>query len=92
MKYDELLAPTLSLEGTTLVMDTATQRQVMWIDGVLPLAVGTEIELAEIDDGLLHCLAIVTGVRLLAAAGSVGVQLCVDCTVPQEWWEAHPAK
>lgn len=76
---------TFALEGKTIVFDRTENRQVMWLDGVLPLPPGSLIELYD-EHRQIHGEATVQRVRLTAAAGTVGAQVCLDCVVTG-WWE-----
>ncbi len=62
-----------------MVFDRARQEQVMWIEGLVPVPVGTEVELLN-----PNVNARVANVRILA--GKVNVTLCLDCEVPPEYW------
>jgi hypothetical protein len=68
----------LKLDNRTLIFDRATQRQVAWIDGVVPLPVGTVIQL-----GNPNVDAVVATVRFWAAATSTVI---LDCDVPDAYW------
>lgn len=71
--------PRYALVRETLVYDVKNSRQLMWIDGVLPLPVGAEIELVN-----PNVSATVVRVRLLAApTPSDPVRLCLDVEVPE---------
>lgn len=86
--YEDRHAPEQHVEPQTLVFDLAEQRQVLWLEGQLPLPVGTLIELFDPDLDI-HSSARVTRVRLLSAAGKVGAQVCLDCDVDATWWDRH---
>jgi hypothetical protein len=76
-------APVVGIRARTLVFDRARQRQVMWIDGLVPLPVGTEVELSH-----PNVSARVINVRILASVPNVMpyLTLCLDCEVPPEYW------
>jgi hypothetical protein len=76
------VAPTLALHSQTLVFDRARRREIMRIQGVLVLPVGSTIELADPDVS-----AIVVGVRLSAGAEETPVEVCLDVDVPAEYWD-----
>ncbi|HZS41960.1 MAG TPA: hypothetical protein VFF06_34255 [Polyangia bacterium] len=64
---DERKTPTVKLDHQTLVFDLGKNQQVMWIDGVVTLPVGSVIELTN-----PNVNAVVERVRLLA-----GIPVCV---------------
>lgn len=65
--------------GQTLVNDLKNSRQLLWIDGVLVLPVGAEIELLN-----PNVSAKVVRVRLLAPALPQNtVRVCLDVEVPE---------
>lgn len=70
--------PTPRIAGDTVVHDRKRNTQVMRIQGVVVLPLGSEFELAN-----PNVTAIVTGVRLLAGAA---VAVCLDVDVPGEYW------
>jgi hypothetical protein len=74
--------PVVGIEPRTLVFDRERQRQVMWIDGLVPLPVGTEVELLD-----PNVSARVINIRLLASVPNITPSvLCLDCEVPPEYW------
>jgi hypothetical protein len=78
----EYHAPVHELRPETFVHDRARNRQIMRIQGVVPLPIGAEIELVNPN---VH--ATVVGVRLLAGSGHVPVAVCLDVDVPEAYWE-----
>ncbi|MDP9355680.1 MAG: hypothetical protein M3R02_10455 [Chloroflexota bacterium] len=80
-KHGEYEPPTLQLGGRTLVFDRARSAQVMWIQGVVVLPVGAEVELVE-----PNVTARVINVRLLAGYSDIPTALCLDVDVPAEYW------
>jgi hypothetical protein len=74
--------PVVGLEPRTLVFDRARQREVMWIQGLVPLPVGTEVELLD-----PNVSARVISIRLLGSVPNITPSvLCLDCEVPPEYW------
>jgi hypothetical protein len=80
----EYHAPVHELRPETFVHDRARNRQIMRIEGVVPLPIGAEIELYDPD-----VKATVIGVRLLAGSAHVPVVVCLDVEVPAAYWEAR---
>jgi hypothetical protein len=78
----EYHAPVHELRPETFVHDRARNRQIMRIQGVVPLPIGAEIELVNPDVN-----ATVVGVRLLAGSDHVPVAVCLDVEVPEAYWE-----
>src|SRR5215207_11298278 len=79
----EYHAPVHELRTDTFVHDRARNRQIMRIQAVVPLPIGTEIELYD-----PNVTATVVGVRLLAGSTHVPVVVCLDVEVPEAYWEA----
>ncbi len=71
----------VELDGDTVVFDRERQLQVMRIRGLVVLPIGAEVELID-----ANVNAIVKGVRLLAAAGTVPARVCLEVEVPEEYW------
>src|SRR5215203_6068871 len=80
----EYHAPVHELRRETFVHDRARNRQIMRIQGVVPLPIGTEIELYD-----PNVTATVVGVRLLAGSAHVPVVVCLDVEVPEAYWEVR---
>ena len=80
----EYHAPVRELRPETFVHDRARNRQIMRIQGVVPLPIGAEIELYD-----PNVTATVVGVRLLAGSTHVPVVVCLDVEVPEAYWEAR---
>ena len=80
----EYHAPVHELRPETFVHDRARNRQIMRIQGVVPLPIGAEIELYN-----PNVKATVVGVRLLAGSAHVPVVVCLDVEVPETYWEAR---
>ena len=80
----EYHAPVQELRPVTFVHDRARNMQIMRIQGVVPLPIGTEIELYN-----PTVKATVVGVRLLAGSAHVPVVVCLDVDVPEAYWEAR---
>lgn len=78
--------PLRTLHQQTLVHDRSTARNVLWIDGVVTLPVGAVVELHD-PETVTNVNAPVVGIRLLAAAGNHGPQVCLDVEVPEKWWD-----
>jgi hypothetical protein len=78
--YD-MPTPVVALGPRTLVHDRTSNRQVMWIAGVVVLPIGAQVELGEPNENVT-----VVGVRWLA--GDPGV-VCIDVEVPGSWWDAQ---
>jgi hypothetical protein len=78
----EYHAPVHALRPETFVHDRARNRQIMRIQGVIPLPIGAEIELYD-----PNVRATVVGVRLLAGSAHVPVVVCLDVDVPETYWE-----
>src|SRR5215212_1699394 len=78
----EYHAPVHELRPETFVHDRARNRQIMRIQGVVPLPIGAEIELYD-----PNVRATVVGVRLLAGSAHVPVVVCLDVEVPEAYWE-----
>src|SRR5215217_4056512 len=78
----EYHAPVHELRPETFVHDRARNRQIMRIQGVVPLPIGAEIELYN-----PNVKATVVGVRLLAGSAHVPVVICLDVDVPEAYWE-----
>jgi hypothetical protein len=78
----EYHAPVHELRPETFVHDRARNRQIMRIQGVVPLPIGAEIELYD-----PNVKATVIGVRLLAGSAHVPVVVCLDVDVPEAYWE-----
>jgi hypothetical protein len=78
----EYHAPVHDLRPETFVHDRARNRQIMRIQGVVPLPIGAEIELVT-----PKVNATVVGVRLLAGSDHVPVAVCLDVEVPEAYWE-----
>ena len=78
--------PEHGIEDTTIVFDRAEGRQVMRLNGLVTLPPGSLVELYQAPN--VHGTAVVDQVRLCAAAGDVGVYVCLDVTVQSGWWEA----
>jgi hypothetical protein len=78
----EYHAPVHELRPETFVHDRARNRQIMRIQGVVPLPIGAEIELVNPN---VH--ATVVGVRLLAGSDHVPVAVCLDVDVPAAYWD-----
>ena len=78
----EYHAPVHELRPETFVHDRARNRQIMGIQGVVPLPIGAEIELYD-----PNVRATVVGVRLLAGSAHVPVVVCLDVEVPEAYWE-----
>jgi hypothetical protein len=77
----------VKLEGHTVVHDVVTNRAFMTIDGIVVLPVGAEIQLAS-----PNANARIIGLRLLPGLDHNPVTVCLDVTVPDEWWsDARPA-
>lgn len=73
--------PQVGLDPRTLVFDRERQRQVMWIEGVVPLPVGAVIELAS-----PNVNAEVVGVRLIAGTATIPATVCLDVRVPARFY------
>jgi hypothetical protein len=58
----------MPMPRVTLIMEAESQRQLLWIDGYMPLPVGARIQLGKFGDPEPPSDAIVTGVRLWGAA------------------------
>jgi hypothetical protein len=95
MSIDDYTVRTDPIEPKTMVFDLARQREVILLDGILPLPVGSVIELFD-QEGSRHADAVVTAVRLLASNHArprrvgprwFGAQLCLDCEVEARWWD-----
>jgi hypothetical protein len=69
------------LDNRTLVFDRSENREVMWIDKLLALPIGAEIEL---DDSGLR--AKVVSVRLVAGTASRPMVLRLDVEAPFDYW------
>ncbi len=80
--HRQYVVPTLRLAPYTLIFDRERQRQVMRVRGLLPLPVGAEIELLD-----PNVSATVIHVRLLAGDSDIPPSLCLDVSVPQEYWD-----
>lgn len=78
-ELSEQSTPTYDVENRTLVFDKANNTHVMWLNGVVPLPVGTEIQLGRLPDKL--GTAIVEGVRLLPGSKTTPTTLTLDCSV-----------
>ena len=78
----EYHAPVHELRLETFVHDRVRNRQIMRIQGVVPLPIGAEIELYD-----PNVRATVVGVRLLAGSAHVPVVVCLDVEVPEAYWE-----
>src|SRR5829696_3866192 len=78
----EYHAPVHELRPETFVYDRARNRQIMRIQGIVPLPIGAEIELYNPDVS-----ATVVGVRLLTGSEHVPVAVCLDVDVPEAYWE-----
>ena len=78
----EYHAPVHELRPETFVHDRVRNRQIMRIQGVVPLPIGAEIELYD-----PNVRATVVGVRLLAGSAHVPVVVCLDVDVPEAYWE-----
>lgn len=74
----------LGMSARTLVFDRPQQRQVMWIEGVVVLPVGAEVELVSPNVNVQ-----VVGIRLLAGTTTWPVQVCLDVQVPAVYWDEH---
>lgn len=86
--------PTLPLDGRTLIFDTISSEQVLWIEGVVPLPVGATIQL-----GPPNVDVKVVRVRLLAGRNTRSALVCLDVAVPAAYWgegegaiETEPAR
>ncbi|WP_147447058.1 hypothetical protein [Corallococcus sp. CA054B] len=81
--------PTLKSAKYTVIHDRKNNMALMRINEVVVLPVGTEIELIE-----PNVNAVVTGIRLLAGrpatatSAGIDVAVCLDVSVPDEWWES----
>ncbi|WAM23838.1 hypothetical protein [Myxococcus sp. NMCA1] len=79
--------PTLDLPSQTLVFDRKRQRNIAWLNGLVSLPVGTEIELVN-----PNITAVVTGNRLFLghpggdSHAALPTGMCIDVEVPEEWW------
>jgi len=60
--------PHIPMPAQTLVMDAGRGRQLLWIDGCMPLPVGARIQLGKHGDPEPPSDAVVTGIRLWGAA------------------------
>jgi hypothetical protein len=69
--------PTVKL-GETIVFDSKRQHQVMFLEGIVVLPVGSTVQL-----GNPNVDAIVVGIRLW---GSNPASVILDCDVPAEYW------
>ena len=79
--------PSYAVASKTLVFDVENNAQVMWLDGVIPLPVGTEIQLHS--DTQPHVgTATVTGLRLMPGNDRVDTMLSLDVSV-SDGWEKH---
>jgi hypothetical protein len=82
--------PTHPVDGRTLVFDSDRGRQVMFLDGVLPLPPGSVVELFRDRPTPVHGTATVVQVRLCnAVPGVVGAYVTLDCRVSEGWWAAY---
>lgn len=72
------MAPVHKLSGRTLIFNLAEEEQICWLDQVLVLPVGSEIELMEPTVN-----AKVVRVRLLAGDDRVERTVCLDVSVPK---------
>ena len=70
-----------SLGDYTVVYDRERNRQVMRLRGVVVLPIGAEVELTN-----PNVDAKVVGVRLLAGSRTGPVHVCLDVSVPKEYW------
>jgi hypothetical protein len=59
--------PRIPMPNVTLVMEAGSQRQLLWVDGYMPLPVGTRVQLGKHGDTESPSDAIVTGIRLWGA-------------------------
>ena len=75
-------APTLPLFPRTLLFDRVRNMQVGWIEGIVPLPIGAEVELIN-----PNVTAFVVGVRL--SNGPHDAALTYDLKVPASWWSAR---
>lgn len=75
------------VEARTLVFDTENQTQVMWLKGLVPLPVGTEIELSSETKPYVGT-ATVKGTRLIAGNEKHPFTLSLECKV-SDGWEKH---
>jgi hypothetical protein len=64
----EPVVPPIPMPAVTLIMDGGSQRQLLWIDGYMPVPVGARVQLGKHGDPEPPSDAIVTGVRLWGAA------------------------
>lgn len=87
--YIDAAYPKWPVNEETLVFDTIVQRQVCAFEGRVILPVGATIELYD-EDITAHGTAVVVGVRMLAGAGDVANQICLDVETEQRWWDRHP--
>jgi len=66
--------PRIAMPNVTLIMEAGSQRQLLWIDGYMPLPVGARVQLGKFADREPPSDAIVTGIRLWG--------LCHQVTAP----------
>ena len=59
--------PGIPMPKVTLIMESGSNRQLLWIDGYTPLPVGARVQLGKFGDSEPPSDAIVTGIRLWGA-------------------------
>lgn len=67
-EVEEPSVPRIPMPTVTLIMEAGSQRQLLWIDGYMPLPIGARVQLGKFGDREPPSDAIVTAVRLWGAA------------------------